>query len=98
MARPQRLPPPVSPEDADTAPPPLPASVWRADQLGRAAVPALPSGFSRLDAELPGAGWQLLPGCHMTHEVGVLPQLSQAILDAHGNGSRWCAMAGCSRP
>ena len=59
MARPQLLPPPVSPEDADTAPPPLPASVWRADQRGRAAVPALPSGFSRLDAELPGAGWPL---------------------------------------
>jgi hypothetical protein len=37
----------------------LPASVWRADQLGRAATPTLGSGFPRLDAELPGAGWPL---------------------------------------
>jgi hypothetical protein len=37
----------------------LPASVWRADQLGYAASPALGSGFARLDAELPGAGWPI---------------------------------------
>ncbi len=37
----------------------LPASVWRADQLGRAGTPALSSGFAALDAELPGAGWPL---------------------------------------
>lgn len=37
----------------------LPASVWRADQLGHAGTPALSSGFAALDAELPGAGWPL---------------------------------------
>lgn len=37
----------------------LPAGVWRADQLGHAATPALSSGFAALDAELPGAGWPL---------------------------------------
>lgn len=36
---------------------PLPAAVWRADQLDRAARPGLSSGFAVLDAELPGAGW-----------------------------------------
>lgn len=37
----------------------LPGGVWRADQLGHAATPALSSGFAALDAELPGAGWPL---------------------------------------
>ena len=31
--------------------------VWRADRLAGAAIPALASGFARLDAELPGGGW-----------------------------------------
>lgn len=35
----------------------LPASVWRADGLGHATSPGLPSGFAHLDAELPGGGW-----------------------------------------
>lgn len=33
--------------------------IWRADQLVRAPVPARPSGFTALDAELPGGGWPL---------------------------------------
>lgn len=35
----------------------LPASVWRASQLGQAGVDTLPTGYRALDAELPGAGW-----------------------------------------
>ena len=35
------------------------ADIWRADQLVRAPVPARPSGFTALDAELPGGGWPL---------------------------------------
>ncbi len=31
--------------------------VWCADRLASAAIPALASGFARLDAELPGGGW-----------------------------------------
>lgn len=31
--------------------------VWRGDRLADAPVPALASGFSALDAELPGGGW-----------------------------------------
>jgi protein ImuA len=33
------------------------SDVWRGDHLASAAVPALPSGFALLDAELPGGGW-----------------------------------------
>jgi len=32
-------------------------SLWRANQLGRSAENALPSGFGLLDAQLPGGGW-----------------------------------------
>lgn len=35
----------------------LPASVWRAHELGQTAAPGLSSGFAPLDAELPGSGW-----------------------------------------
>lgn len=35
----------------------LPASVWRASQLGRAGAGTLSTGFRALDAELPDAGW-----------------------------------------
>ena len=31
--------------------------VWCADRLASATIPALASGFARLDAELPGGGW-----------------------------------------
>lgn len=37
----------------------LAGQLWRADQLGASTVPALSSGFPRLDAELPGAGWPM---------------------------------------
>ena len=36
---------------------PWPAALWRADQLARSPGPTCPSGFARLDAELPGGGW-----------------------------------------
>lgn len=31
--------------------------VWRGSTLAGAALPGIPSGFARLDAELPGGGW-----------------------------------------
>ena len=47
--------------DRPRLPPLLPEtlhpSLWRAHQLGRSADHALPSGFSLLDAQLPGGGW-----------------------------------------
>ena len=33
--------------------------LWRGNSLGRTADPVLPSGFTALDAELPGGGWPL---------------------------------------
>lgn len=35
----------------------LHAQLWRADELGQAQAPCLPSGHALLDAELPGGGW-----------------------------------------
>jgi protein ImuA len=35
------------------------SGLWRADQLGHSAVAALSSSYSKLDRELPGAGWPL---------------------------------------
>lgn len=32
-------------------------SLWRAHQLGSASIECVPSGFSSLDAQLPGGGW-----------------------------------------
>jgi len=36
---------------------PISHLVWRADRIGHAVTPGLPTGFKRLDAELPGGGW-----------------------------------------
>ncbi|WP_119156057.1 translesion DNA synthesis-associated protein ImuA [Caldimonas tepidiphila] len=50
----------------------LPAGLWRAGELGREALPVVPSGHAALDAQLPGGGWpvqsitellQPRPGC-----------------------------------
>ncbi|MFG6455274.1 translesion DNA synthesis-associated protein ImuA [Roseateles sp. BYS96W] len=38
---------------------PLHGRVWRGSSLGTALAPTLPSGFTALDAELPGGGWPL---------------------------------------
>jgi protein ImuA len=39
------------------SPTPIHPALWRASQIGHAGLQALPSGFSRLDAQLPGGGW-----------------------------------------
>lgn len=49
------------------------AGVWRADELGAADAPALPTGHAALDAQLPGGGWP----------VGALTEVLQATPDAH---------------
>jgi len=67
--------------------------IWRGGSLSRAGTPAIPSGFSRLDAELPGGGWpagaltEILP----THEgIGELRLLGPA-LAALSNRGLWLA-------
>ncbi|MDQ7955124.1 MAG: translesion DNA synthesis-associated protein ImuA [Rhodocyclaceae bacterium] len=52
---------------------PAEAGVWRADELGAADAPALPTGHPALDAQLPGGGWP----------VGALTEVLQAAPDAH---------------
>lgn len=52
---------------------PAEAGVWRADELGRADAPALPTGHAALDAQLPGGGWP----------VGALTEVLQAAPEAH---------------
>jgi len=47
---------------------PAQGSVWRADELGRADVPTLPTGHAALDVQLPGGGWP----------VGALTEILQA--------------------
>jgi len=70
--------------------------IWRGGSLSRAGTPAVPSGFSRLDAELPGGGWpagaltEILPA----HEgIGELRLLGSALaaLSSRGLWLAWIA-------
>lgn len=47
----------VQPGQTGVLPPELGQAVWRGVDLGRGTGPVLASGFSALDAELPGGGW-----------------------------------------
>jgi protein ImuA len=46
-------------------PPDIKAAIWRGNELGSPVSAVLSSGFTALDAELPGAGWP----CHSLTEV-----------------------------
>lgn len=57
--------------------------VWRGDRLAAAPLPALPTGFAELDAELPGGGWPrgaltelLADGCGLGELSLLLPALA----------------------
>lgn len=51
----------------------LQGRLWRGSSLGQAAEPSLPSGFSALDAELPGGGWPMRAAVELlTPQSGVL--------------------------
>lgn len=70
--------------------------VWRAGGLSRVELPAIPSGFAALDAELPGGGWpagtltELLPEHAGIGEVRALgPALAQ--LSRAGRWLAWIA-------
>lgn len=71
-------------------------ALWRGSELARVAVPSLPTGFTALDAELPGGGWptgsltEILPA----HEgIGELRLLGPALagLSAAGKRLAWIA-------
>jgi len=59
VAAPAVLPPPVPLAPSRLAPAllELHPQLWRSSELGLASSRCLPSGFARLDAELPGGGW-----------------------------------------
>jgi hypothetical protein len=68
-------------------------SIWRGNQLGTVSVPSLPTGFTVLDAELPGRGWpvaaltEILP----EHEgIGEIRVLGHALANLSSRG-RWIA-------
>jgi hypothetical protein len=70
--------------------------IWRGGALSSAGLPAIPSGFPELDAELPGGGWpagalsEILPA----HEgIGELRLLSSTLATLAGSGLRlaWIA-------
>ena len=48
---------PLAPLLPQSLPQSLATAVWRADRVSQHLTPGLPSGFARLDAELPGGGW-----------------------------------------
>ena len=67
--------------------------VWRGGQLADAGLPAVPTGFAALDAELPGGGWpqgvltELLPEHEGIGEVRALGPALARITEA----GRWIA-------
>lgn len=70
--------------------------VWRGDALSRANIRAVASGFSELDAELPGGGWPAgaLTEIFPAHEgIGELRLLGPALaaLSARGEPLAWIA-------
>ena len=70
--------------------------IWRGGSLSRAGTPAVPSGFSLLDAELPGSGWPAgaLTEIFPAHEgIGELRLLGPALaaLSSRGLWLAWIA-------
>lgn len=71
-------------------------AVWRGNAVAGLPAPGLPSGFARLDAELPGGGWpagmltEILPECAGIGELSlVAPAL--AMLSSQGRYIAWIA-------
>ena len=81
--------------------PELAQRLWRGSDLARTRLPGVPSGFSQLDAELPGGGWpagvltELLPA----HEgIGELRLLGPALARLSSRGGRLAWIAPPYRP
>lgn len=65
--------PSPEPVGATALPPHLAGRLWRGSSLGRSADPVLSSGFTALDAELPGGGWPTRAAIELlTPQSGVL--------------------------
>jgi len=71
------------------APETLHPALWLGHQLGRSGVQTVPSGFARLDAELPGGGWprHVLSELLLPHPgVGEIRLLAPALVDSQRVG------------
>jgi hypothetical protein len=76
-------------------------ALWRGSELARSAVPGIPTGFSQLDAELPGGGWplgnltELLPSHEGIGELRILgptlANLTQSNKTSSGKHIVWVA-------
>lgn len=69
-------------------------AVWRGNSVGQVALPSIPTGFSRLDAELPGGGWPrgaLTEIAFAREGIGELSLLLPA-LAALSRGELWVAL------
>lgn len=74
--------------------------VWRGDRLAAAPVPALPSGFATLDAELPSGGWPRGALTELLADgagIGELELLMPALRTAQAQGGR-VLLAGAPYP
>lgn len=74
---------------AVSSPETLHPSLWRANQLGCGAEKALPSGFSLLDAQLPGGGWprRALTELMLPHPgIGEIRLLAASLADTQRAG------------
>ncbi len=68
-------------------------SIWRGNQLGRVSTPSLATGFSALDAELPGGGWPVAALTELLPEregIGEIRMLLHAMANLTTRG-RWIA-------
>lgn len=69
---------------APVLPPAVAATLWRASELGGSAVPTLSTGWTALDAELPGHGW---PTQSLTEILQPQPTVAEWRLLGHVLGS-----------
>lgn len=86
---------PLSP-DLLRFPAPVHPALWRGADLARAATPGVPTGFSLLDAEIPGRGWpvgSLTEILWAQEGIGELRILSPALaaLSVQGKYLAWIA-------
>ena len=68
--------------------------IWRGREVSRVALPSVPTGFPRLDAELPGSGWPRGAFTEIAFEgegIGELSLLAPA-LAALSKGEQWIVL------
>ncbi len=69
-------------------------AIWRGNSVGQVALPSVPTGFPRLDAELPGCGWPRGALTEIAFEREGIGELSLLLpaLAALSRGDLWVAL------